>query len=88
MPETGLEPVLPCGKKILSLSCIPISPLRQGGQVKSEGAPPKNGSAPGFGAKDRVRTGDLDLGKVALYQLSYFREKKANIPGGVLLVQR
>ena len=26
-----------------------------------------------FGAKDEVRTRDLDLGKVALYQLSYFR---------------
>jgi hypothetical protein len=25
------------------------------------------------GAKDGVRTRDLDLGKVALYQLSYFR---------------
>jgi hypothetical protein len=25
------------------------------------------------GAKDRVRTGDPDLGKVMLYQLSYFR---------------
>ena len=27
-----------------------------------------------FGADDRVRTGDLNLGKVALYQLSYVRE--------------
>ena len=26
-----------------------------------------------LGAKDGVRTRDLDLGKVALYQLSYFR---------------
>jgi hypothetical protein len=26
-----------------------------------------------FGADDRARTGDLDLGKVALYQLSYVR---------------
>ena len=26
-----------------------------------------------FGAKDGSRTRDLDLGKVALYQLSYFR---------------
>jgi hypothetical protein len=25
------------------------------------------------GAKDEVRTRDLNLGKVALYQLSYFR---------------
>jgi hypothetical protein len=26
-----------------------------------------------YGADDRARTGDLDLGKVALYQLSYVR---------------
>ena len=26
------------------------------------------------GADDRLRTGDLNLGKVALYQLSYVRE--------------
>ena len=28
-----------------------------------------------LGADDRARTGDLDLGKVALYQLSYVRVK-------------
>jgi hypothetical protein len=30
---------------------------------------------PGYyiGAGDRIRTGDIDLGKVALYQLSYSR---------------
>jgi hypothetical protein len=27
-----------------------------------------------FGAGNQVRTGDLNLGKVALYQLSYSRE--------------
>ena len=27
----------------------------------------------GNGAGDRIRTGDIDLGKVALYQLSYSR---------------
>jgi hypothetical protein len=26
-----------------------------------------------FGAGDRIRTGDINLGKVALYQLSYSR---------------
>ena len=30
----------------------------------------------GFGAGDRIRTGDIDLGKVALYQLSYSRAAK------------
>ncbi len=29
-----------------------------------------------FGADDRVRTGDLNLGKVALYQLSYVRRTR------------
>ncbi len=29
-----------------------------------------------FGAGDRVRTGDINLGKVALYQLSYSRLRK------------
>ena len=34
-----------------------------------------SGLGPGvlYGADDRVRTGDLNLGKVALYQLSYVR---------------
>jgi hypothetical protein len=27
-----------------------------------------------FGAEDRARTGHPDLGKVVLYQMSYFRE--------------
>ena len=27
-----------------------------------------------FGARDRIRTGDVHLGKVVLYQLSYSRE--------------
>ena len=27
----------------------------------------------GFGAEDRARTGHPDLGKVVLYQMSYFR---------------
>ena len=30
-------------------------------------------SAPKYGAGNQVRTGDLNLGKVALYQLSYSR---------------
>ena len=29
-----------------------------------------------FGAGDRIRTGDINLGKVALYQLSYSRAAK------------
>jgi hypothetical protein len=33
---------------------------------------------PWSGAGNRSRTGDLNLGKVALYQLSYSREERAN----------
>jgi hypothetical protein len=36
----------------------------------------------GNGAGDRIRTGDIDLGKVALYQLSYSREGTAISPSG------
>ena len=31
------------------------------------------------GAGDRIRTGDIDLGKVALYQLSYSRSVEKSI---------
>ena len=37
-----------------------------------EGEQPRR-AAIRFGAGDRIRTGDIDLGKVALYQLSYSR---------------
>lgn len=30
LPAVGLEPTRPCGQQILSLSCLPISPRRQG----------------------------------------------------------
>ena len=43
---------------ILSPACLPIPPLKQ---------------IFWYRAKNGVRTRDLDLGKVALYQLSYFR---------------
>ena len=33
-----------------------------------------------FGAGDRIRTGDIDLGKVALYQLSYSRVGRRQDP--------
>ena len=32
-----------------------------------------------FGAKDEIRTRDPDLGKVVLYQLSYFRINKTDM---------
>lgn len=36
-----------------------------------------------IGAKDEVRTRDLHLGKVALYQLSYFRFLSARLANGM-----
>src|SRR4051812_4540014 len=35
-----------------------------------------------FGAGNRTRTGDIDLGKVALYQLSYARERRRRVVSG------
>ena len=35
-----------------------------------------------YGAGDRIRTGDIDLGKVALYQLSYSRSTQNSIFAG------
>ena len=43
----------------------------KGGGAKVGGA--RGGGAKKVGAGNRVRTGDLNLGKVALYQLSYSR---------------
>ncbi len=40
---------------------------------KTKKAQATNDTALEFGAGNRVRTGDLNLGKVALYQLSYSR---------------
>ena len=41
-----------------------------------------------FGAGDRIRTGDINLGKVALYQLSYSRAGKVStiLPRGPAIV--
>ena len=52
--------------RILSPACLPIPPSRHLRKKHRLAVPYR-------GAKDGVRTRDLDLGKVALYQLSYFR---------------
>ena len=54
------------GQGILSPSCLPIPPLRH--LHKKSRFP----SGP-CGAENETRTRDPDLGKVVLYQLSYFR---------------
>ena len=54
------------GQGILSPSCLPIPPLRHlHKKSRTESGP--------CGAENETRTRDPDLGKVVLYQLSYFR---------------
>jgi hypothetical protein len=36
-----------------------------------------------FGAEDRARTGHPDLGKVVLYQMSYFRKLCPDLSSGI-----
>ncbi len=62
--ETGFEPVYTALQAVASQAVA--SPL---GHSTSE----KAGLPNPLRADDRVRTGDLNLGKVALYQLSYVR---------------
>ncbi len=74
VPGAGLEPALPNGHKILSLACLPVSPPRHEGRTFTAlDKKTLRNNVFLSGAKDGVRTRDLDLGKVALYQLSYFR---------------
>ena len=63
--ETGFEPVY------TALQAV-ASPL---GHSTTESQPTDL-----FRADDRVRTGDLNLGKVALYQLSYVRIAASRSP--------
>ncbi|MEY2875426.1 MAG: hypothetical protein RLZZ373_2797 [Pseudomonadota bacterium] len=65
VPGTGIEPVRPLSgkRRILSPQCLPISPP---GRLIS----PRQDKT---GAGNETRTRDLNLGKVALYQLSYSR---------------
>ena len=86
VPGTGIEPVQPCGRGILSPLRLPISPSgrflyelypvhrNEKGKARICAFPSCSG------AGDESRTRDLNLGKVALYQLSYSRIK----PGGAI----
>ena len=58
------------GQGILSPSCLPIPPLRH---LHKKSRLPSGPS----GAENETRTRDPDLGKVVLYQLSYFRKSGA-----------
>ena len=55
----GLEPAQPKGQGILSPSCLPIPPFEHPRRERAE---------------NETRTRDPNLGKVMLYQLSYFRK--------------
>ncbi len=58
------------GHRILSPACLPVPPPEQVRNLfKLKSLP----AGKGFGAKDEIRTRDPNLGKVVLYQLSYFR---------------
>ena len=70
---TGLEPVQPNGHWILSPTCLPIPPPEPGPHHNDELSKKTLRLSQRYGAKNGARTRDLNLGKVALYQLSYFR---------------
>ena len=67
-PERESNPHGLNGHRILSPACLPIPPPGRHIQKKPVGADRLYN-----GAKDGIRTRDPDLGKVVLYQLSYFR---------------
>ena len=63
--RVGLEPTRPCGQGILSPSCLPF-------HHQSIPVPAFRRRLETW-AENETRTRDPDLGKVVLYQLSYFR---------------
>ena len=67
--KTGLEPVRTNVHWILSPTCLPIPPLQHAPTALSTSLL----YFKSYRAKNGIRTRDLHLGKVALYQLSYFR---------------
>ena len=56
------------------LDCIRANPNKKGSDASLS-------DHLGFGAGDESRTRDLNLGKVALYQLSYSRIELYRLPG-------
>ncbi len=75
-PERELNPHTRNEYRILSPACLPVPPSGHGrGDFVPELNQLKKPSSEGlfFRAKDGIRTRDPNLGKVVLYQLSYFR---------------
>ena len=57
-------------QRTMSKSCVSTSSTTKASSSDLKKSPSEEGI---FGAKDRARTGHPDLGKVVLYQMSYFR---------------
>ena|GEM_PF-2149075 len=91
VPGAGIEPARPCGQRILSPVRLPVSPSGQAidsvpqravewnhhacRDARPDTKKPRIRRAFRTGAGKGARTLDLNLGKVALYQLSYSRMK-------------
>ena len=86
VPGTGIEPVLPCGKRILSPLRLPVPPPRRPNKGENGGDTRTRTGGEGFadpclatwlcrlfGAGNGIRTRDPQLGKLMLYRLSYSR---------------
>ncbi len=74
VPRAGLEPARTCVHRILSPACLPFH--HQGkcvNQIIKKGEKQNMFALNPLGAENETRTRDPDLGKVVLYQLSYFR---------------
>ena len=69
----GVEPPRALAQCDLNTSCLPVPPLRLVQRTCTKVKKDVAEAASFLGAGDEVRTRDLDLGKVALYQLSYSR---------------
>lgn len=88
--DTGIEPV----HRRVASSCLPTWPIRHEKLVESPGVEPRPDRVKACGATitPRIREGgahrgirtlDIHLGKVALYQLSYVRMTETGDPTGI-----
>jgi hypothetical protein len=73
-PRRELNPHSRCGEQDFK-SCVSTSSTTRAAKKKSRFGGKFSG------AEDRARTGHLDLGKVAPYQMSYFRRLKELFSG-------
>ena len=103
VPGAGIEPARPCGQRILSPVRLPVSPSGQAVDSVRQSAADWNRRAQvatpdtkkprvcrafRTGAGKGARTLDLNLGKVALYQLSYSRLEPNCNPPATCMVRR